>query len=134
MTHVSNSFNWRIKDILDDHQISVYRLAQELAGKVSRNTVYSTVGGSAKRVDLATLGNILAALRSLTGNIQLDAADLLEYVPVEVNVPGRHLGADPNRATLTGTVQKLKRRGPPPPLAQPTDMTAIVAELRGKVE
>lgn len=72
---------WRVKSVLDAHNLSAYRLAQELSGKVSRNSVYAIAAGTAKRADLETLGELVEALRNLTGDQELTVGDLLAYGP-----------------------------------------------------
>jgi hypothetical protein len=72
----------KVKGFLDEHNISAYRLAQETAGQLAPNTVYALARPGVKRVDLATLGDIITALRTLTGK-PVDIADLLEYQPPE---------------------------------------------------
>ncbi|WP_291432373.1 helix-turn-helix domain-containing protein [Deinococcus sp.] len=71
------TLEWRIKDVLAAHNLSAYKLSQELSGTVSRNSVYALAAGTAKRADIETVGAILAALRRMTGNDALTVADLL---------------------------------------------------------
>jgi DNA-binding Xre family transcriptional regulator len=68
----------RLKQLLDEHGITAYRLVKATNGHVATNTVYSLASGKAKDVKLSTLENILTALRTLTGKPMV-VSDLLEY-------------------------------------------------------
>jgi DNA-binding Xre family transcriptional regulator len=69
---------WRLKTFLEQHNLSAYSLAKEVAPKLSANTVYSLVRETPQRVDLDSLDTILTALREMTKqNVQV--GQLLEY-------------------------------------------------------
>ncbi|WP_119673963.1 helix-turn-helix domain-containing protein [Deinococcus sp. RM] len=74
---------WRVKELLDAHSLTAYKLAQELNGTVSRNSVYALAAGTPKRADLDTIGAMLGALRRMTGNDALTVADLLTYAATD---------------------------------------------------
>jgi hypothetical protein len=69
---------WKLKPFLEQHNISAYALAKEVAAKLSSNTVYSLVRETPKRVDIESLEAILVALRDMTGQ-KVDIHHLLEY-------------------------------------------------------
>jgi DNA-binding Xre family transcriptional regulator len=70
---------WKLKELLDKHGITPYRLSIELQGQVNRNTIYSIARGEATRVDLETLRKLIEKLRGLTSK-KLDTHDILAYV------------------------------------------------------
>lgn len=72
---------WGLRDILDEHKITAYRLAGELKGAVSRNTVYALARGEGRRVDLPTLNAVLQTLRRLT-KTDIGVGDLLIFEDV----------------------------------------------------
>ncbi|MGX9687052.1 hypothetical protein ACTQ9L_07885 [Deinococcus wulumuqiensis] len=96
-------------------QATIYRLAAEDAPQ---------------SVSFDVLSKVISGLRSITGQ-DITPNDLMSVVE-RPDPLTKHLGMPAERSVLTGSVQKLKRRGPPAPLAQVTDMTALVGELRGK--
>jgi hypothetical protein len=68
----------RLKKVLDQHQISAYRLGQEVEG-LNPKTVQMYASGL-RQPSLNGLGKILDALQRLT-NGTVNVSDLLEYVP-----------------------------------------------------
>lgn len=68
-----------LKDYLEAHGLTAYRLAEQAKGRVSRGTVYALARGSAGGVSLGTLGAVMTALEELTGR-EVTPADLLEAV------------------------------------------------------
>jgi len=68
----------RLKAVLDKERVSAYALAQVLAGKVGRNTIYSLARGEKQRPDLEALAWVIWGLRKLTGK-PYGVQDLLEY-------------------------------------------------------
>ena len=71
---------WKLKSFLEQHNISAYALAKQVAPKLASNTVYSLVRETPKRVDLESLELILIALKELTGK-KVDIPHVLEYKP-----------------------------------------------------
>lgn len=69
------SLDWKLRDVLEQHNITVYKLA-DVSG-VPRNTLYNLVNKEPARVDLGTLEAVLTALDSLTGT-RVNVSDLLE--------------------------------------------------------
>ncbi len=69
----------RLGDYLDEHDITPYRLAAQAEGKAAKGTIYSLSRGDVKRLDLATLSTVIAALEELTGK-SVEITDLLEKV------------------------------------------------------
>lgn len=72
--------NWRLSAILEENSITPYRLAEEVRGRVSRNSIYAIANAKTERVDLSTLSALLDGLRKLTGK-SYSVGDLLEYHP-----------------------------------------------------
>lgn len=72
--------SWQLRQILDRHSLTPYRLAQQLKGKLNQGSVYALVRGETTRVELSTIGEVLAALEVLTGQ-RYTVADLLAYQP-----------------------------------------------------
>lgn len=69
---------WKLKQLLEQHGLSVYQLAKALEGKVSANAVYHAARESITRVNFETLATVIAALRDLTGK-PVVVGDLMEY-------------------------------------------------------
>jgi hypothetical protein len=70
-----------LRDYLQAHNLSAYRLAEAARGRVSRGTVYALARGDVQRLDLGTLGAVITTLEELTGG-DVTAADLLRTVTV----------------------------------------------------
>ena len=71
-----DSVIWRLGPLLDQQGLSVYKLAQNLEGQVSRTTLYAIARGETKRVDCDTLAAVLDGLEALTGQ-HYEVGDLL---------------------------------------------------------
>lgn len=69
----------KLREYLDTHSISAYRVVQETHGKIAERTVYALARQGVKRVDLETLGEVIGALRRLTGQ-PVTPNDLLEVI------------------------------------------------------
>ncbi len=78
------SLDWKLKSVLEQHNITVYRLA-DVSG-VPRNTLYKLVNKEPARVDLGTLDAVLNALDELTGE-RVNVTDLLERDANEYEFP-----------------------------------------------
>jgi DNA-binding Xre family transcriptional regulator len=69
--------NWKIRQFLDKHNITPYRLWKESG--LARQTVYTLAHDKGDRVDLGALGTVLFTLEKLIAKpVTLD--DLLEVV------------------------------------------------------
>ena len=68
---------WKVYEILDEYDISVYRLMKESG--LAQGTVYRLVKGDTSTVNAETLDRVMTTLRRLTGR-QLQISDLLDYV------------------------------------------------------
>lgn len=70
----------RLKDLLEENGITVYRLGRETKGKLSMQSLYNLTDAAdpPKRIELASLDAIVEAMRSLTGK-HIKVCDLLEY-------------------------------------------------------
>ena len=69
---------WKLKEYLDAHEITGYRLIQESG--VSGNTVYAISNNKTDGVQGRVLNDILNALHRLTGQ-PITPNDLLEFMP-----------------------------------------------------
>ena len=69
--------NWKIKQLLEQHKITPYRLWKESG--LARQTVYTLAHDKGDRVDLGTLGTVLHSLERLTGK-RIELTDVLEVV------------------------------------------------------
>lgn len=68
----------RLKQFLDKHHITTYRLAESTSG-TSPKTIYAVASGT-RKPSIETLGSVVEALRQLTGeSVTFD--DLLEFTP-----------------------------------------------------
>ncbi len=90
----------KLREYLDTHAISAYRVVQETHGRIAERTVYALARQGAKRVDLETLGEVIGALRRLTGKT-VTPNDLLEVIEEPVQ-------PDPEEAWLTSSATDLK--------------------------
>lgn len=125
MTHVQ----WKLHDYLKSRGITPYRLAKAIP-EVRQATIYRLAAQDAPQaVSFGVLSQVIHGLRKLTGQ-DITPNDLI----LVVEEPEPQHGVDPHRTALSGTVQKLKQRGSPPALKRPTNMAAIIAEMRGKNE
>ncbi len=74
---------------LKEHDISAYRLVQEVKGEVAPNTVYDLARAPAQRVNLRVVAKILEALSRVRGEkvSVLDVIDELEEVAAPAALP-----------------------------------------------
>ena len=85
---------------LERHNLSAYRLANELKGRVAQGSVYAmTRSKRVKRIDLETLSGVLQALERITGE-PVTPNDLLEVL--------REPEPDPEQAWLDSSAADLK--------------------------
>lgn len=91
MTEAPNTVYWQLGALLARHNLTAYRLAQQLDGKMNAGSVYTLAKGGTERVSLTTLGHLLGALEELTGT-RYSVADLLAYHPA-TPTPGSAGGA-----------------------------------------
>jgi DNA-binding Xre family transcriptional regulator len=85
---------------LERHNLSAYRLANELKGRVAQGSVYAmTRSKTVKRIDLETLSGVLQALERITGE-PVTPNDLLEVV--------QESEPDPEQAWLDSSAADLK--------------------------
>jgi DNA-binding Xre family transcriptional regulator len=68
----------KLKALLEQHQLSAYRLAQASSGRMSQRTVYELARGELTDMKLSTLGVLLDLLRQLT-NQSIEISDLISY-------------------------------------------------------
>ncbi len=118
------------------HQLTAYRLAQAVEGRVSANTVYSLARKPAQRIDLSTVGAVLEALGRLTGE-PVSITDLLEEAAPPVAAPGTDplaaLRLDPNRPAFDASNLKTFRRHGQPVTPRPgPSAEEVIAQDRGR--
>lgn len=77
---IAPTVRWQLRHILDQHNLTAYALARQLRGKLNKGSVYALARGETTRVDLSTIGDVLAALEALTGT-RYAVGDLLAYQP-----------------------------------------------------
>jgi DNA-binding Xre family transcriptional regulator len=70
------ALEWKVKEFLEIHGISAYRLMKEAA--IAQGTAYRLANNQAGGLSLETLDAVIEGLRRLTGKRVL-LADLLEY-------------------------------------------------------
>ena len=68
---------WRLRQYLDEHDLSAYALTK--AAALAPNTVYALARGDRGRVDLAVLEKVITGLEQLTGR-RVELTDVLERV------------------------------------------------------
>ena len=85
---------------LERHNLSAYRLANELKGRVAQGSVYAmTRSKTVKRIDLETLTGVMQALERITGE-PVTPNDLLEVI--------QEPEPDPEQAWLDSSAADLK--------------------------
>jgi DNA-binding Xre family transcriptional regulator len=121
----------RLKEYLNHHNLSAYKLVQETRGKVAERTVYAFARGEkVKRVDLETLGVVMQALTRLTGK-PVTPNDLLEVIeepePLEMDEETREwlemTGTDAMKA-----IHEAEKDVPPEELAAWLESTQKAAK------
>lgn len=121
---------------LQRHQITPYRLVKAVEGRVSPNTVYTLARKPAQRIDLSTVGEVLAALGRLTGE-PVSITDLLEEAAPPAPAPGPDplaaLRLDPNRPAFDASNLKTFRRHGRPVTPRPgPSAEEVIAQDRGR--
>lgn len=106
---------------LQRHQITAYRLVNEVKGRVAPNTVYALARKPAQRIDLNTVSEVLHALERLTGEKVELAAVLEEVQEPSAPAPAEHTSA-----------RKFQYGGYRIKIAPGPSAEDIVAELRGR--
>jgi hypothetical protein len=119
---------------LQRHQITAYRLVQEVEGKVAPNTVYALARKPAQRIDLNTVSEVLHALERLTGE-HVPISDVLEEVAEVPKADLSHLSADPGRPIYDPSMAKVFRysgMGKAVDVRGGPSIVDIIAEGRGR--
>lgn len=70
--------NWKLKDLLEENDITPYRFIQE--SDLSASTIYRITGGRTEGVQGKVLDEILSTLHRLTGKIY-GPSDVLHWQP-----------------------------------------------------
>jgi DNA-binding Xre family transcriptional regulator len=71
---------WNLEGWLEQHGITRYELAQNMGGNVKTRLTSLYRMRQPKRIDLSVMGEIVSALRRITGE-EVTPNDLLEYIP-----------------------------------------------------
>lgn len=79
-----------LKPFLERHQISAYQLARATRGRLSEATVYGMARKPLQRIDLDSVGTVIDALESLTGQ-PVTLLDLVERTEGGINPKYAHL-------------------------------------------
>lgn len=82
-----------IKPFLERHRISAYQLARATRGRLSEATVYGMARRPLQRIDLNSVGTVIDALESLTGQ-PVTLLDLVERTEAGINPRYAHLLRD----------------------------------------
>ena len=77
MLHSHMPTRWKLKAFLDNHAVSVYAVAKELEGEMSRTALYNLTRDP-KAIHFETFDSLIPALRKLTGK-EVAISDLLEF-------------------------------------------------------
>lgn len=86
MLEPTMAVQWKLQEVLDQHNLTAYRLSQATAGRLSQKAVYNLTGGAPVSINFATLDALLSALRALTG-APIGVDDLIEYRHEESGAP-----------------------------------------------
>lgn len=121
---------------LRNHDITAYRLVQEVQGKVAPNTVYALARKPAQRIDLDTVAKILQALGRLTGD-RVGITEMLEEVQDTPPTPADLSGLRFPPGQLAHDPQGQKRfrysgKGKPIDVSGGPSIVDIIAEGRGR--
>jgi hypothetical protein len=69
---------WKVKPILDKHNITPYRLMVE--SKLARAVVYAIANNDHNSLDMRVIEKLIPTLRRLTKNNHLQIGDVVEWV------------------------------------------------------
>jgi len=75
---------WKLAEFLKSHDVSAYELGIKLGGATRMSHAYrlANVKSPPARIDFATMGEVIKALKDITGKpVTFD--DLLEYDPTD---------------------------------------------------
>ena len=73
-----STVRWRLNEFLEENDLTVYRLHQELQGRVSKTGLYKVTRGETSGVDFELLAHVLGALEHLL-NRRVEIGDILLY-------------------------------------------------------
>ena len=109
----------KLREYLDTHAISAYRVVQETHGRIAERTVYALARQGAKRVDLQTLGEVIGALRRLTGK-PVTPNDLLEVIEESITTKktDSREWLDGAALAMSDRLTEIEKDVPPEELAQ----------------
>lgn len=97
---------------LERHNLSAYRLANELKGRVAQGSVYAmTRSKTVKRIDLETLTGVMQALERITGET-VTLNDLLEVIE-EPEPDPEQAWLDASASDLAANLAELEKDIPP---------------------
>ena len=73
-----NMVRWQLNEFLEENSLTVYRLHQELQGKVSKTGLYKVTRGETSGVDFELLAHVLGVLEHLLDK-RVEIGDVLLY-------------------------------------------------------
>ena len=76
--HCVSVVRWRLNEFLEENDLTVYRLHQELQGRVSKTGLYKVTRGETSGVDFELLAHVLGALERLLDK-RVEIEDVLLY-------------------------------------------------------
>lgn len=120
------------------HNLSAYRLVNEVRGRVSPGTVYALARRPAQRIDLETVGEVMQALSRLTGET-VELKDVIEQVSEDAAPAPEpelsHLTRPADKPAFDPTFPKrfvYSGKGRTVPIEGGPSSTEIIAEGRGR--
>jgi hypothetical protein len=129
-------FTWKLPQFLADHNLTAYRLAAALRGKVAAPTIYRWAKETPKDLRVSVLVGIVSALEELTGH-PVATTDLFDFdavlAPENAVAAASASGIDPeSRAWLDADLSRLARY-PLVPLGEDEGLPVRYIEGRGFV-
>ncbi len=122
-------YRLNLNKFLENHAISAYRVVKETTGLLAANTVYDLAKRPAQRIDLQTIGQVLGALKRITGET-VTINDLLEVSPEKPSIKTSFESLQtPNFAALIAnalkTAKPTKTTGKPKGSSQPVQIRGV---------
>jgi DNA-binding Xre family transcriptional regulator len=107
---------WNLENWLETHRVTRYELAQNMGGNVKTRLTSLYRMRDPKRIDLSVMGEIVSALRHITGE-DVTPNDLLEFVPNPEPVDDQAALLATGTAGLGEALHDLEQGVPPEELA-----------------
>jgi len=102
------AIRWKLGELLEREQITVYRLHEEMHGSASRNTLYRLAKEQPERIDLTITAHILEALGRASGK-PYALTDLLEVETREVSRSGLPYTGNPETDDIVDDPELVQR-------------------------